>query len=154
MMKTALVALAVLSACGTSDPNNGNPVVSNPDLVALSQWKMTMTLADFDQANMSQTWSTMTSTDGQLCVSCHSEYGSSDDQLFFDQVVQNQDILLRFFAVANAKISVNDAAFNAAANHLAPVPMHPAFDVSTATGLQALRTFYMLTCGHAPSLCP
>ena len=156
--RSILSALLALCACGgDSTPGGGGPgsnITPDPDLLALEKWKTTMTLADFHTANMSQAWSTMMTTDGQLCISCHTEYGSSDEQYFFDMVVQDQEILLRFFAVANAKVSVNDASFNTAATHMAPVPMHPPFDPSTAIGLMALRQFYTLTCGHDPSLCP
>ncbi len=152
-----LAALVVICACSDAPGSGGGPgsgITPDPDVLALEKWKTTMTLADFHTANMSMAWSTMMTTDGKLCTSCHTEYGSDDEQYFFDMVVQDQEILTRFFAVANGKVSVNDAAFNTASMHLPPVPMHPPFDPSTAIGLLALRQFYMLTCGHDPSLCP
>ncbi len=69
-------------------------------------------------------------------------------------VVQDQEILVRFFAVSNGKVVVNDDSFMRAANHLDPVPTHPPFDPNTAIGLQALRSFYTLTCARDHSLCP
>ena len=115
---------------------------------------MTMTIGDFHTAGMAQAWSTMKTSDNMLCTSCHTEYGSSDEQYFFDMVVQDQEILVRFFAVSGGKIKVNDDSFMRAANHLDPVPTHPPFDPATAIGLMALRRFYMLTCARDPILCP
>lgn len=156
MTRFLFVLLIAIGACG--DPSGsagpGSNITPDPDVLALEKWKMTMTLADFHTANMSMAWSTMMTSDGQLCIGCHTEYGSSDEPYFFDMVVQDQEILLRFFAVANGKISVNDASFNTASMHLPPVSGHPPFDPSTAIGLMALRQFYTLTCGHAAGLCP
>lgn len=154
MTKAWLAILVGFAGCSGTGSTGGGTGSADPDVIALDAWKATMTIADFHQANMSQAWSTMKTTDNMLCTSCHTEYGSSDEQYFFDMVVQDREILLRFFAVAGGKISVNDDSFNRAANHLPPVPQHPPFDPSTAIGLQALRTFYMLTCAHDPSLCP
>src|SRR4051812_43264375 len=93
-----LAAVTVIAAC--TPGGDETPTMAPPDVVVLASWKQTMTIADFHTANMSQAWSTMKTTTGLLCTSCHTEYGSSDEQYFFDMVVQDREILLRFFAVS------------------------------------------------------
>ena len=153
-MTRAWLAVMVLGACGAGGDtpfavDSGVPVTTQ----LLAGWKEAMTIADFHTANMAHAWSTMKSTDNQLCTSCHTEYGSADEALFFSQVQLDQEILTRFFAVSGSKIVVNDDSFMRAATHQPPVPTHPAFDPATAIGVVALRQFYTLTCGHAPELC-
>lgn len=149
----AWLAIAILAACGSGETpfavDSGTPVTTQ----LLADWKETMTIADFHAADMAHAWSTMKSTDNQLCTSCHTEYGSADEALFFSQIQLDQEILTRFFAVSSGKIVVNDDSFMRAATHQAPVPTHPPFDAASAIGVVALRQFYALTCAHAPKLC-
>jgi hypothetical protein len=158
MTKIAGCFVAMLAACGGNAGGPGPPPgdQSTPvNTIAFNEWKTTMTIADFHTAGMAVAWSTMKSDDGKLCTSCHTEYGSADEPYFFSQVVMDEEILTRFFAAANGKISINAASFNAAATHTDPAPSdHPPFDPSTAIGVTALDQFYSLTCAHMASLCP
>ncbi len=154
MVMTKLACcIALLVACsGGNDRPDPNAPPTNT--LALEEWKNTMTLADFHTAGMAVAWSTMKTTDSKLCTMCHTEYGSADEAYFFSQVVQDQEILVRFFSVTNGKISVNSTSFNAAATHTNPAPSdHPPFDPASAIGVKALQQFYTLTCAHLPALC-
>jgi hypothetical protein len=157
MARSWFFALVVVAACGGDGPTPfqvDSGVPSNT--ILLDDWKNTMQIGDFHSANMSMAWSTMKTSNDMLCTNpaCHTEYGSADEAFFFSQVQQDQEILTRFFAIDSGHIIVNDAAFQAASTHTAPAPSdHPPFDPSTAIGLQALRSFYTLTCTHQPSLC-
>src|SRR5438128_432402 len=75
MTRAWLASLATVVACGGGDssPGGGGSSTVSPDVEAVERWKVTMTIADFHTANMSQTWSTMLTTDGKLCTSCHTE---------------------------------------------------------------------------------
>ncbi len=158
MTKIAVCFVVVLAACGSSDDAPGPPPgdQSTPvNTIAFDEWKTTMTIGDFHTAGMAVAWSTMKSDDGMLCTSCHTEYGSADEAYFFSQVQEDEEILTRFFAAANGKISINSASFMAAATHTDPAPSdHPPFDPDTAIGVTALKQFYSLTCAHMASLCP
>lgn len=134
------------AAVTTTPPTPDAPPALTPKQV-LEQWSGCMTLTDFQTANMTEAWSTLTASNNQLCRNCHGEGGysfitSPDETLFFTTITEHSFYLLKFFSVQGADVVVNTGSFQNAAVTLTS---HPRFDPTNNAGVIALKTFYDAT---------
>jgi hypothetical protein len=121
-----------------------------------------LTLADFNQAQMTQKWSTLAASNNQKCLNCHQGgiagfVVSTDSALYFKLVTEQSAQLLKYFTVDSSvtppKVIINTGSFMNAGVTLAG---HPRFDPTTNAGMTALKAWYDLaiakgTCG-APTI--
>jgi hypothetical protein len=161
----ALVTILVLTGCvgsltdtgpggGGIQPDAGTPTPDVPTVdikAVLTSWSGCMTLANFQAANMTTAWSTLTTTDGKQCLNCHDqgEYNfiaSDDENAFFTGLSQHSYFMLKYFSVdaATMKVVVSTASFASANAKVG----HPKFNVTMNQGITALDAFHASTAAN------
>ena len=124
----------------------------------LANWSACMTKANFDTANMAQSWGTqMTANNNQRCSNCHASgdggfIATPDSTLMFDVMSTNKYYMLQYFRVKldlanlqNSKIEINMDSFMGVSQGQDPHREHPRFNATTNVGMEALQTFYTST---------
>jgi hypothetical protein len=160
----ALITSLVFAGCmGSISDGPGGPGVQpdggtkQPDAkvidykAIMKQWSGCMTLANFQAANMTMAWSTLTTNDGKQCLNCHDqgEYNfiaSDDETAFFAGISQHSYFMMMYFSVdpATEKPIVNTQSFKSAAGKVG----HPKFNTDTNQGITALQTFFTSTAAN------
>ena len=154
-MRIAIALMtAVLSGCFGDVTDLGGaerPDAKTVDVKGiLSQWSGCMTMPNFQAANMTSSWSTMTTNSAQQCVNCHDggQFGfmaSDDEAAFFAGISQHSSLMKMYFTVdlATEKVIVNTSSFASANGKTG----HPKFNTMNA-GMAALETFYAATAAN------
>ncbi len=117
-----------------------------------------LTLADFNNAQMAQKWSTLAASNNQKCVNCHLGGAegfivNANADTMFKVISEQSAYMLKYFAVdTNAtppKVIINTGSFTNAGVNIAG---HPRFDPLNNIGMAALKSWYDVasaktTCG-------
>ena len=155
-LAVACVTALVLSGClggiddvggsGGADGGMRGPDARTVDVKGiLRQWSGCMTLANFQTANMTTAWSTLTSSDARKCQNCHDQgqYNfivTDDEAAYFAAISQHSYFMLKYFTVdiATEKVVVNTQSFKTANSAVG----HPKFDPINNAGMMALNAFH------------
>ena len=131
-------------------PDAGPPPPSGAEAL-VREWSGCMTLEHFRLAKMTA-WGSLAASNGQACSSCHGTgfegfYADRDDLGMFTAITTTQQFLLQYFSpdVANHKMIVNEAMFQAVGTGQPPHQGHPRFDPRNNAGMTALRSFHDVT---------
>lgn len=134
------------------DAGTGQPDAQTIDLKAvLREWSGCMTLANFQAANMTTAWSTLTTSDGKQCLNCHGQgefnfIASGDEAVFFAGITQHSYLMVMYFSVdaATKKVVVNPQSFKSANSKAG----HPKFNAEANQGITALQMFHATTAAN------
>jgi hypothetical protein len=114
-------------------------------------WSGCMTLANFQAANMTVAWSTLTTNDNKQCLNCHDQgqynfIASDEEAVYFEKLSQHSYFLAMYFGVdpVTKQVTVNTASFKGANAKTG----HPKFNADTNQGITALQTFHASTAAN------
>jgi len=146
--KTQILAwLAAETEDRAGGGGSGEPPPVDPKQV-LKTFSGCLTLADFNAANMAQSWGALAADNNQKCQNCHQAGGdgfiaSTNAEIMFGLMSEQSAYMLKFFTVDTqaqpAKIIINTGSFTNAGVTLAG---HPRFNPTTNIGMIALQKFY------------
>ena len=149
-MRAAILTITVLlSGCFGDVTDLGGDQKKVVDVKGiLGAWSGCMTMPNFQAANMTTSWSTLTSTsDAKQCVNCHDsgQFGfmaSDDETAFFTGISQHSGLMAVYFSVDidTEEVVVNHESFARANSAVG----HPRFNTNNA-GMTALETFHAAT---------
>jgi hypothetical protein len=133
-------------------PDPGTPTPESPDDV-IARWQQCMTFADFQSADMANSWAHMLSTGNMKCMNCHGTgaggfIATTNAQQMFDVLKTQQYYLLQHITLAataqgSYQVVVDTNSIPEAGLGHAPHAEHPTFNASA--GMTAFRTFFQLT---------
>jgi hypothetical protein len=165
VVRLGVVLCLCLAGCsGLTELGGGTPE-AGPDAKVIDvkaifrTWSGCMTLTNFQAANMTIAWSTLSTQDNKQCLNCHQhgEYNflaSDDETYFFAGLTQHSYFMAKYFSVdpPTEKVIINTLSFKGANS----IVGHPKFNTTMNQGLTALTTFFDATaantaCG-APTL--
>jgi hypothetical protein len=114
-----------------------------------------MNITDFNAANMSDAWGTMTASNNSRCETCHGTggYGMIASQIpettngtpgMFTVMSTNPNYIVQFFKVdpTTNKVVINMTSFEGVSAGQAPHTEHPRFNADQNQGITALTTFF------------
>jgi hypothetical protein len=149
-MRIALLSVLLAGCFGeVTDLGENTPDAKFVDVKGiLRQWSGCMTMGNFQAANMTMAWSTLTTENNKSCMGCHNNgefsfIATDDEGTFFSGLTQHSYFTSKYFTVdiETEKVVVNTGSFKNA-NTLVG---HPRFNVTNNQGMAALNAFYDAT---------